>query len=292
MITKTTSQSLVITAYRDLSQLYDLVSELRKRFNIFIHIDLKANQANLIDRFNKLDGIYAESVYSITWGSYNHLLSVIRLLKKSQTYTFYNGFIHIISGQDIPVKSYEEFKTFFKNNDNIYITCQSQQKLSKEILNRFQTYNFFWKFNAKNYFINKLYKASVLIQRTLHISRKKIGKVQNIAKGMIWGSYPKFVIDYIINFWNQNPDFQKDLKLTYIPEEICFQSILINSKFKKNIVNNNLRYEVWEFRNGSIPAILDKTDIKSIANSNCFFARKIDKNISYEVYDYYKGCAK
>lgn len=36
----------------------------------------------------------------------------------------------------------------------------------------------------------------------------------------------------------------------------------------------------WSQRNGSMPAYLDDTDYVKIKNSNCFFARKLDTNIS------------
>lgn len=58
----------------------------------------------------------------------------------------------------------------------------------------------------------------------------------------------------------------------------------MNSKFAKNVVTDNLRYTDWTRRNGSRPAYLDMTDYDKIKESEAFFARKFDSDISKELY--------
>lgn len=67
------------------------------------------------------------------------------------------------------------------------------------------------------------------------------------------------------------------LKICEIAEEFFFQTILINSPFKENIVCDHLRYINWTFKNGSGPAILDEEDYEKIKNGNYLFMRKIGK---------------
>lgn len=53
------------------------------------------------------------------------------------------------------------------------------------------------------------------------------------------------------------------------------QTLLLHSPFSKRIENDNLRYIVWEKRNGSFPSNLDETDYQKIITSNKLFVRKI-----------------
>jgi hypothetical protein len=54
----------------------------------------------------------------------------------------------------------------------------------------------------------------------------------------------------------------------------------MNSPLKENAVNNNLRFILWEQRNGNFPANLDETDYEAIKASDAFFARKFEYPVS------------
>lgn len=60
---------------------------------------------------------------------------------------------------------------------------------------------------------------------------------------------------------------------------IC-QTILLNAETKFNIVNDNLRFMIWNGSSG--PKILDQNDYENVINSKCFFARKVEPVISDE----------
>jgi hypothetical protein len=54
----------------------------------------------------------------------------------------------------------------------------------------------------------------------------------------------------------------------------------MNSPLKNNVVNDNLRFIVWEKRNGNFPANLDETDYPALAETSAFFARKFEYPVS------------
>lgn len=70
-----------------------------------------------------------------------------------------------------------------------------------------------------------------------------------------------------------------------LPEEFFFQTVFWNSEFRKDIVNDNLRYTHWVKMKklGKRPATLDETYIDKIKESDCIFARKIDVEVSKEL---------
>ena len=91
------------------------------------------------------------------------------------------------------------------------------------------------------------------------------------------------------NFGNTNTvdysTFINDLKHTRIPEEFYLQTIAMNSSFRINVIDHNLRYTDWSGRYGSTPSYLDLSDIGMIDESGCLFARKVDSIISKDLRD-------
>jgi len=77
------------------------------------------------------------------------------------------------------------------------------------------------------------------------------------------------------------------MKYTFCPEELYFQTVIMNSKYAKNVSNNNLRYIDWNpsrvGKDSTSPAILDLNDLEKIKNSNMLFARKFDTPNSDEL---------
>jgi Core-2/I-Branching enzyme len=67
-----------------------------------------------------------------------------------------------------------------------------------------------------------------------------------------------------------------------IPEEIFFQTVLMNSPFKNQIENDNLRYIIWQSPSRH-PEILRKSDFSGCINSKKLFARKFDCTVDEEV---------
>lgn len=151
----------------------------------------------------------------------------------------------------------------------------------KELIKRAKYYYFLDLLNAKNKLIIKLKIHTILtkIQKIIKIDRKSIGEfpINKLYKGMIWVSLQRDAMEYVNEYIKQNKKFMRDLKYTYIPEEFFFQTILMNSKFSKTIVKNNLRYIEWNARNNIRPAILNESDYQRIVESDKIFMRKIGK---------------
>lgn len=92
-------------------------------------------------------------------------------------------------------------------------------------------------------------------------------------------------IDYILNYLKSHSAIRRFFALTWGSDEIVFQTILYNSKFREQMCNDNLRYIDWT-EGGSSPKILTLQDATEIANSRKFFARKFDMKIDSEILDW------
>lgn len=69
-------------------------------------------------------------------------------------------------------------------------------------------------------------------------------------------------------------------------EEFFFQTIFENSKdWKPHLMNQNLRFMLWERKHGSYPGILDEDDLEKIKEGNYMFMRKVEFPISRGLVD-------
>ena len=189
-------------------------------------------------------------------------------------------YIHIISGQDFPVKGAGDFEKYFENSDKIYMTCIGQERFPDVINERlyYPVLNSNW--DSRKRIVRVINYVTKFLQKSVKIKRTTLGDFSCIYKGMVWISIPKEVAGYVLNYIQINSRFMRDLQHTLIPEEFFFQTLLTNSKYSEKIVNNNLRYTDWTTRYNSRPAYLDETDFDKINSTDVFFARKIDSDIS------------
>ena len=275
-------QGVLVTAYKDKQQLTDLIQVLYGHFKIFLHIDAKSKEVDEAELKNAFPEIYVIKKYRINWGGVNHLKSIVELLSialKDREISYF----HVISGQDFPVKSVAEFQKFFEKSDKIYMTCFGEDSFPdvvKERLN-YRVINANW--DSRKRAIRYINCVTRMMQEVLNKQRRTLGEFSKIFKGMVWVSMPRDAALYVSEYTLSHPRYMKDLEHTIVPEEFFFQTILANSNYCDQIVNDNLRYTDWVTRYGSRPAYLDETDIDKIIESNCFFARKIHSTISQQL---------
>jgi hypothetical protein len=92
-------------------------------------------------------------------------------------------------------------------------------------------------------------------------------------------------VEYVLSFVEQNRKFVRFFRHVLIPEEIFFQTIVLNSPLKESLINDDLRYVHWPGDSPAHPAILREDDFESIAESSCLFARKFDTSVDAGVLD-------
>jgi hypothetical protein len=91
-------------------------------------------------------------------------------------------------------------------------------------------------------------------------------------------------VTYVACFVRDNPGFVRFFRHVLIPDEMFFQTILLNSPLAPSCVNDNLRYIDWTARS-SHPATLGVDALPELASSAHLFARKFDLEESRTVLD-------
>lgn len=275
-------QGFLIGAYKDEKGLLDLIKSLSSNGKVYVHIN--ALSTLNIEKLKKLclsNVIFIKKV-KVTWGGISHLKAILYMLSlmiKDKDIDY----IHIISGQDLKIKSWDYFTAKFNGSKNIYMSCVNIKEAPGNIQRRYLYKHFFTNIDSRK----KWYKFFDHRICDFQKKRKNIGNFSDIYKGMIWISAPTNAYEYAINYYNNHDKFRYDIAHILIPEEIFFQTIFMNSEYKKDIIKNNLRFTIWSERHGSIPAYLDESDITQIDESDCVFARKVDSSISKKLIEHY-----
>ncbi|MET0572129.1 MAG: beta-1,6-N-acetylglucosaminyltransferase [Pedobacter agri] len=278
-------QAILIVAFKDVNHLLDIIKCFDKdKFIFFIHINVvSAITPESIELLKTLENvIHVEQKYKTYWGSVNHLRSILYLSSKAIQHDV--SYIHLISGQDYPVKSSKHFLEFFKNNDREYLEYapMPNQFWASENggYDRINFFHFNDYLNGVKKINRGILKISIKLQKILGFKRGWRNNFPQLFSGGTWWSLTKASLIYALEYLEQNPAVKNRFNNTLVSEEFLLQTILLNSPFKDKIVNNNLRYILWETKHGNRPGLLDEDDLELILKSQSIFARKIVDPIS------------
>ncbi|HNW96923.1 MAG TPA: beta-1,6-N-acetylglucosaminyltransferase [Bacteroidales bacterium] len=284
---------ILITAYKNLEQLIEIVNFFDENFKFYIHIDRKSKpDKEIIQKLNTIKKVkFITSKFKINWGGRNHLLSILLLAKEALRNPDLEYF-HLISGQDFPIKNTSYFINFFntyKGKDFLEYTKMPANEWNNRGLDRsggmdrINYYNFYDVFNERKK--QKWISFFIKLQQKINFKRPVSKQIPQFYLGSTWWSLSKETLTFVIDYTGKNKYLIKRLKHTFCSEEIYFQTVIMNSDYSKKVINDNLRYIDWEsgLRYGSIPAILDITDLDKINSSDKLFARKIEAPFSDEL---------
>jgi hypothetical protein len=91
-------------------------------------------------------------------------------------------------------------------------------------------------------------------------------------------------VSYILEFVEKNPLVKEFFKRVWGPNEMFYQTILLNSPLRSSVVNESTMY--FDYSKGEPhPRILTKSDLEALKRSGKFFARKFNLNIDRDILD-------
>ena len=278
--------AVCLTAYKDHAQLVRLIKRFDPDFfKIFVHVDKRKSAFSPleIDQLRTL-GCEVHKKYGVWWGSFSHLQAILFLVERAVAKGDVD-YVHIISGQDYPICERDEFER--RCDGRIFLEYEPLEDEAEHVLRRYQTYNVFYFLQGASSFTNRLYRhlygPSVWLQKLLGMKRTRFGNHRSIFKGCVWCSLPLQAARLLRS--KEARQYLKSVRTAFVPEEIYFQTYFLHSELRSLVVNNDLRFTDWTFRNGSLPAFLDESDARAIGQSTALFARKMDSKISARLLD-------
>jgi hypothetical protein len=252
------------------AQINRLIRHLSADFDVYVHIDKRSSL-----RIEASEHVFVCQEYKTYWASYNLVKATLCLLRKA----FKKGYDRyiLISGQDLPLKSNEELKAFFKDNHTEYLDI-ARMPLSGGWPNiaRVKTYHLpYVYFGVKNlealHFFTRVF-AKLLKWIAAPFPRKLD---YDFHAGSQWITLTHNCVDKMFAYMEKDRHYEERYRWTHCPDEIFFQTLL-HLLDGIHIEANSRRYIDWETGPES-PRILRKEDYEKImANPNNLFARKFD----------------
>jgi hypothetical protein len=101
--------------------------------------------------------------------------------------------------------------------------------------------------------------------------------------GGAWICLSRPVVEYVTEFVRSNPSIVRFFEHALHPDELFFQTIVMNSPLAETVVDDHLRYIDWS--TDPAPAILRASDFERLIQSGRIFARKFDVTADATVLD-------
>jgi len=101
--------------------------------------------------------------------------------------------------------------------------------------------------------------------------------------GGAWICLSHSAVEEVVDRLRRQPDIVRFFEHTLHPDELLFQTLVMNSALVDTVVNDHLRYIDWSTDPG--PATLRAVDLEKILQSNAFLARKFDVSVDSTILD-------
>ena len=126
----------------------------------------------------------------------------------------------------------------------------------------------------------------VITYRRLHVAlplhrRLPLGLVP-YGGGAYW-CLARPVVEFAHQFVRANPGYVRFFEHVFVPDEIFFQTIVMNSSLRDSVENDNLRYLDWSRE--PAPAVLTRNDLPALVSSSKLYARKFAENVDSGILD-------
>jgi hypothetical protein len=278
--------AVLITAYKDYPSLLRLARRLDPGFfRLFIHIDKRSRIGGAeIEELKRL-GAEVHKTFVVRWGAYTHLQAILHLMAAARDRGGVD-YVHIISGQDYPLRNAAEFER--RCDGHLFIDYGPLEEQPKLVRHRYELGDPFHRLLTGPPGSGRLHKflnrKSRWVREWFTPRRTQFGPYASLYKALVWSSFPASAAARLLD----DPvaaDFLEAIRNVRLAEEIFLPTYFLNSDLAPLVVKDDLRYTDWRKRNGSKPAYLDQSDIVPVLRSNALFARKVSSEVSTKLLD-------
>lgn len=272
-------QVFLIQAHKDPGQLAALVEQLRDDdFLVYVNLDRKSAidpaaippHARLVRR--RID---------VHWGGFSQVQAVLNALEQILAEVPDFDKLVFLSAQDFPLLSNARLKRELE-------TLRGRELLDVVALGRGPgqwpaafRYQYFYKTHSPR----PLRLAYALVNRLMRATgrvRRMPGALQPWG-GSSWWALSRDCVAALLARVRREPRLLRFFGRVANPDEMFFQTLVMNSHFAPRVLGRNFRYIQWPERGTRHPKILVEDDFERIAASQAHFCRKIDSQASAEL---------
>jgi hypothetical protein len=271
----------IISAYKYPEQLTRLVLRLNADTSaFFIHVDQKAEQQiydQITANLASLPNVHFLSRHRCDWGGFGHVRATLKGINELFKRGIPFDYAILLTGQDYPIKSNDQIHDFLQNHagtsfmDYFELPCHQWENQGLDRIER-------WHLHVRNR------QFSLPPVHRFPLKRRFVQGLKPFGGSSYW-CLTRDCVEYIDQFTKRDPSFVKFFERVDVPDELFFQTILMNSPFRADIANDDLRYIEWPNPDFGSPIILSQRDYAALAQSPKLFARKFDVMVDAAILD-------
>lgn len=277
-MTTTARVAYVVSAYKLPRQLERLLRRLAGPGVTFtVHVDRKTRRRDydeMVARTRDLD-VHFLSRHACHWGGWGHVRATLKGIERLVEDSVEYDYLALLTGQDYPLRSPAAIAEALGSADGrSYMSWWALPRAqwgTRGGLDRYEDWHAI------------TYRRSHL---ALPLHRSLPYGLTPYGGGAYW-CLSRALVDYVQGFVRDNPEFVRFFKHVLIPDELFFQTIVINSALADTVENDNLRYLDWSRE--PAPAVLSRHDLGAITTSGALFARKFDDTVDFTILDLLDG---
>lgn len=326
------SRAYLILAHHQPDLLARLVDRLLDSdAHVFLHVDRRARLAPFSEAIARTANPWLENLHlavdrrRVSYFGFSTVEATLSLMQQAVGFGRFS-YYSLLSGVDYPIKSRSYLRDVFENSETEYITYWKLEDRPS------------WKHKIEHYFLTDLVPIRDLRRPRL----RRFWKVGDFLRFHYWKTFfryrnrfpkRKFPFEYLVPYggsqwWSlthgcvryvldhvaEHPELVRFYRFTECPDELFFQTIIMNSPFATKAANYelyrkwssetpapektddsrlpegsfNLRYIDWTGPYGGergYPYILDERDLPRLHETECLFARKFDTDRSAGLLD-------
>lgn len=270
-----------IATYKEPERVVRLVNRVQSASDfMYIHFD-KMIGAERFEEWKRIiekkcpnKNIKIVSKFRCKWGSFGSVDAVLTAINYYEDFD-YDYFIYL-TGDCYPLKSPEYIKKVLDGQN-----CAFMEFFKLP-------YAGWWhgglnRINSRFYFVPISRYPYVWV---VHLPRLKKGLPYGLQPygGHGGACLPKRHCSYIAQYVKENPQLMNFFKRSFAPDEMFFETILLNSPFKSEVVNDCKKYVDFS-ENKPHPKNLTKADLERLKESGKLFARKFTTGVDDGILD-------
>lgn len=265
----------IVSAYKLPEQLVRLLQRLRTDESHFVvHVDRKTDRRvydEMVSGAEELGCVDFVPRHVCHWGGFGHVRATLKGIDRLYADGIGFEYAVLLTGQDYPILPARVIERRLAESEG------------RSFMNSWDVPHEGWSGRGG---LDRIERWHLVGRRHLHVSlprsRRLPGGLVPFGGGPYW-CLARPVVDYVHAFVHEHPDVVSFFEHVWIPDELFFQTVVLNSPLRDTVVNDNLRYIDWARE--PAPAILRRDDLDSIVASNKLFARKFDTTVDGEILD-------
>jgi hypothetical protein len=271
----------IISAYKLPDQLTRLVRRLdTETASFFVHVDRKTDDATyrrMAEPLSGLDNVHLLERHRCHYGGFGHVEATVKGIRELFRRGIPFDHVLLLTGQDYPIASNRRIGAFFREHEGLSFMTHfplPSDEWQGGGMDRIESWHV--RFGSHYY---RIPGGSGRLGRRFPAGLRPFG-------GSAYWCLSRECTEVVHEFLEDTPSYVRFFRFVNVPDEIFFQTILLNSPLRDAVLNDDLRHLEWrrpEVAGG--PAVLGRPDFERIMGSGKLFARKFDTSQDAEILD-------